>query len=181
MLISKFNGNNILELMETYEELLKIKFPTELCKFIKKYNGGETPETKFNHNGISSDLKAFYGLGQVKYSYSDVEIIDYEEKKYLPFAFDSFGNQLVIDISSEEVCFQDHESGSIRRLVNSLTEFINICESSYINTEQVKSVEERERELINNGRGNIITDELRGMWRAEIEKYKSINQEKVYL
>ena len=33
--------------------------------FLHKYNGGHTPKTKFNARGISSDLRGFFGVGDV--------------------------------------------------------------------------------------------------------------------
>ena len=42
-----------------------------------------------------------------------------------------------------------------------------------------RSIKEREDALIAKGRGNIITDDLRKMWQAEIDKYGSMLQEEV--
>lgn len=43
----------------------------------------------------------------------------------------------------------------------------------------MKSVEERENDLIKRGRGNIITEELRNMWRAEIAKNSLLKLEEI--
>lgn len=42
-------------------------------------------------------------------------------------------------------------------------------------------MKEREAILLAKGRGNIITDDLRKMWQAEIDKYESIIQEEVLI
>ena len=67
------------------------------------------------------------------------------------------------------------------KIANSLKEFFNGCMSQAINRSAIKSVEERERDLIARGRGEIITDALRDMWRAEINKYCSLSQEEVII
>lgn len=181
MLISKFGTENISEKIEIYEDRANIKLPEQLRNFIEKYNGGETPNTKFNSNGISSDVKAFYGLGKVKYSFDSVKIIEDNGNRYLPFALDSFGNELVIDITSGAILFMDHEKGELQRLADDFKSFVDICDSSPINPSSIKSIEEREQDLIKNGHGSIITDALRDMWKTEIDKYTSIKQEKVNL
>lgn len=43
------------------------------------------------------------------------------------------------------------------------------------------TVEEREARLTANGRGGVITDGLREIWKKEYEKYKDMVQEKVIL
>lgn len=65
--------------------------------------------------------------------------------------------------------------------VKDLRSFIKICNSEPVSSGAVKSVEQRERELIEKGRGNIITDELRDMWRAEIAKYGAMDLENVFI
>lgn len=176
MLISKFGGSEVKKELERFEGLIGTTLPEQLSSFLIKYNGGETPNTKFSCNGISSDIRGFYGLGTVKDSYNKVSVI---EDKYLPIAFDSFGNEIAISLNSGEVYFRDHEEGSIQLLEQDLKGFIECCKSDLINPASKKSIQEREQDLIKNGRGNIITDALREMWQAEIDKYSSIIQEEV--
>ena len=181
MLISKFPNANFDEELEICSDKLGISFPKELVSFLGKYNGGETPATKFSIHGISSDVRAFYGLGNVTYSYSRVKMVDAGTRRYLPVAFDSFGNEVVMDVESGEIFFYDHETNAINQLTYSLKEFIYACTSEHINPSSCKTVEEREEHLIKHGRGSIITDELRKMWETEIKKFNSINQEEVKL
>ena len=44
-----------------------------------------------------------------------------------------------------------------------------------------RSIKEREDALIAKGRDNIITDDLRKMWQAEIVKYGNMVQEEVLI
>ncbi len=181
MLISKYGGDDILEKIEMYEDVIGRDIPEKLRNFLKKYNGGDTPKTKFWCNHVSSDIKAFYGLGRVRYSYDDVKILQFEGCSYLPFGCDSFGNEIVMEMDSEEIYFKDHEAGNVRKISDTLENFIDSCESDLINSSSLKSVEERENELIKKGRASVITDALRDMWKAEIEKYSSIKQEELIL
>lgn len=179
MLISKFGATDIDERLEEYEDFIGKEIPDQMRKFLEKYNGGETPNTQFKSGNISTDIKAFYGLGNVKYSLNKVKPIEIKAMIFLPFACDSFGNEMIIDLSSGIVCFMDHERDNITQVADDFRTFIKFCESKAINPAAVKSVEEREADLVKRGRGNVVTEALRDMWRAEIEKYSGIKQEEV--
>ena len=69
MLISKFGAADIKEMLEAYEDIIGEKLPDQIRRFIEKYNGGETPNTHLKCVDLSSDLKALYFLGKVKYSF----------------------------------------------------------------------------------------------------------------
>lgn len=178
MLISKF-GSISNEAISEFEDTIGVALPEQYRRFIKKYNGGETPNTSFSINGVCSDLKGFYGIGKVKYSVDSIQVEEINGICYLPIALDSFGNNILIDMNKGEVFFKDHENGSIKKIESDLKNFINKCESEVINKASIKSVEEREKELIARGRARVITEALRDMWRVEIIKYSSISQEKV--
>jgi hypothetical protein len=179
MFISRFNSDDIRDKIEAYEDVIATKLPNQLKEFILKYNGGLTPNTSFNANGISSDIKAMYGLGNVEYSMDSIVPIDFGGKRFLPIGCDSFGNEIVMEITTGEVLFRDHENGKVTKIFNDLKTFFADCESKGIKPSSVKSVEEREADLVKRGRGSIITDELRAMWRAEIEKNSSVNLEEI--
>ncbi len=178
MLISKF-GTIIEESLTEYEDANDIRIPEQYREFLKKYNGGLTPKTMFSINGVSTDLKGFYGIGDVKYSLNSVGVINKDGVYYLPIAMDSFGNDIMIDLNKGNVLFKNHENGSLKIIGDDFKGFINACKSEYIDKRSIKSVEEREKELIENGRGDVITDTLRDMWRVEINKYSSIMQEEI--
>lgn len=181
MLIAKFGGSDIYKRIEMYENQIGKVLPEQLHAFLEKYNGGETPNTKFESNGISSDVKAFLGMGEVKYSYDGINPIEDNGESYLPFAIDSFGNEFMVAMKSGEIAFRDHEDNSMKRVANDFRGFVDCCKSEKVNPSSVKSVEERERELIQRGRGSVVTEALRDMWRVEIDKYSSIKQEEVIL
>ena len=94
---------------------------------------------------------------------------------------DSFGNDILISLSDGSIAFKEHENGQCRKIATSLKEFFNGCTSQPINKSAIKSVNERERDLIARGRGEVITDALRDMWRVEINRYGAISQEEVIL
>lgn len=181
MLISKFGAADIEGLLEEYEDFIGEEIPDQLRLFLEKYNGGETPNTRFQCGGVSSDLKAFYGLGKVKYSLNHVTPLNLRGSSYLPFAFDSFGNQFVMDLILGTVLFLDHESGHMTQMANDLKSFVQVCESREVKCASVKSVEEREADLIKRGRKSVITDALRDLWRAEIERHSAMMLEEVIL
>ena len=180
MLISKF-GTISKDAISEFEDIIGITLPKQYRLFIEKYNGGETPNTSFDINGVCSDIKGFYGLGKVKYPLDSIQVKEIQGKCYLPIAIDSFGNNVLIDLNEGKIYFSDHEGDVIKKIANDLKEFFNKCESKVINKSSIKSVEERERDLVARGRGSIITDELRDMWRVEIRKYVEIYQEEVVI
>ena len=179
MLISKYSCHNFDEELELCSQRLELHFPQAFVDFLRKYNGGETPNTTFSLRGVSSDIRAFYGLGDVKYSFSGIEAILVGTKRYLPIALDSFGNNIVMDVDSGAILFYDHEAGAVKPLAEDFRAFVEACKSEPISPASCKSIAEREQDLIQRGRGSIITDALRQMWQSEIEKYQSISQEKV--
>ena len=120
MLISKFGIATESAIHSCYPNM-----PDEMVKFLEKYNGGETPETHFDINGISTDIVGFYGIGSVKYSFSSIKKIYIDDEEYLPIAFDSFGNSIAISMSKGSIVFIDHEqSSAIKKIADSLPEFI---------------------------------------------------------
>lgn len=177
MLISKFGNNNPALVSEFCK---KENIPKELKAFLEKYNGGETPETTFSSGTIRSDIVGFYGVGNVKYSYNDIHEIQDDDISYLPIAFDSFGNQIAVSKEDGDIIFWDHEKGKISGVIaNSFKEFLNCTESKPISPGHLKSIEQRENELISRGKGSNITEALRDLWRNEIDKYSNMHQEPV--
>ena len=179
MLISRFSEHATDDQIAAFSDMLGVELPPKLQLFLKKYNGGETPETSFACNGISSDIRAFYGLGDVKYPYKETNLLNANHSKYLPIATDSFGNEILIDVHSGAIYFLDHESAIITELSNDLETFIDSCQSKELNPSAKKSIQEREQDLIRKGRGHIISDELKAMWQAEIDKYANVAREEV--
>ena len=184
LLISKFDTTDIDAKIAEFESKYGITLPERYRQFMLKYNGGMTPETKFKAGKESSDIRAFYGFGDVGYSFS--EIVDMEEwikSNIIPIASDSFGNHIVIGLDKEKegkIFFSDHEKEfKITLLSDTLEEFFTICKSKKIRP--VRTMEERERDLIANGYGDMLDDGLRKCWQEEIDLYGNIHQEKVSL
>ena len=85
----------------------------------------------------------------------------------------------MINLESGKIFFKNHENVIPEEVAEDLRSFIKNCESEGINPDSLKSVEEREQDLIKRGYGSIITPELRKMWRAEINKYSAVKEEEV--
>ena len=57
-------------------------------------NGGHTPKTKFKVRGISSDLRDFFGVGDVALSLNKLKLGEYLKGNLFPIDCDSFGNYI---------------------------------------------------------------------------------------
>lgn len=183
MLIAKFANCDIKMKIEDMEKKYGIILPVQYKAFLEKYNGGYTPKTKFKVGKVSSDVRGFFGIGNVKLSLDNSEMLEWTEKKLFPIACDSFGNNFVISLNNDDfgkIYFCDHEKENKPELITeSLKYFFSICKSEKISEASRKSIKEREEVLIAKGRGNIITDDLKKMWQTEIDKYKDMIQEEV--
>lgn len=185
MLISKFSNNDVIKKIVDIEREHNIILPNQYKDFLCKYNGGYTPKTKFKIKKISSDIRGFYGVGNDKLSLNDIELEKWIDKGVLPIACDSFGNYIVIGFNNDsngKIYFCDHEAGyKTDFIAEDLKAFFKYCKSEKIGEDSKKSIKEREEELIARGRGHVITDGLRKMWQAEIDKYRNMTQEEVKL
>lgn len=181
MLIVKNSIKNIGNKIEEFEDLIEITLPEELKDFLNKYNGGETPETQIKTPEISTDIRAFYGLGDVKYSYNWRDITEYDNKKMLPIAVDSFGNHFILSlVEPYNIYFVDHEKEKcIIEVAKSLKNFIKMCNSKKISEAAKRSPEERKEILLSKGKGDNISEGVVQMWKEEYEKYKNVHQEEV--
>ena len=89
MLISKFASDNVDVRLKEYEKIIGKRLPNQYRQFILKYNGGETPNTSYKINGVSSDLRVLYGLGNEKYPLDLIRTIGNENQEYLAIGCDS--------------------------------------------------------------------------------------------
>lgn len=185
MLIAKFADGNMESRIEEFEKEYHITLPNQYREFLLTYNGGYTPRTKFKAGKESSDIRGFYGVGDVKLSFDSLEIGEWTKQGYLPIAVDSFGNYIAIGLNifkNGKIYFGDHEKGyKMTCIAENLKIFMEKCKSEQISDKFRLSVEEREAALIARGRGDIITDALRQMWQEEIDKYKDMIQEEVVI
>ena len=185
MLISKFTKHDIEDQIVCMEKKYSIIIPIQYKEFLYKYNGGYTPKTKFRVGRISSDIRGFYGVGDVKLSLNSINLREWLGMNLLPIACDSFGNHIVISLDDEnkgKIFFCDHEKGNkTDYIAEDIKGFIRSCKSEKISDASVRTIKEREDALIANGRGEIINDDLRKIWQAEIDKYSDMVQEEVMI
>lgn len=184
MLISKFQNYNAEERIVELENKFNISLPTQYRKFLYKYNGGDTPETKYKAGRKSSDLRAFYGFGEVGYSIDKfTDLPEWIDNGIFPIACDSFGNFIAIGVNEDtygKIYFADHEAGFGKSAIaDDFKEFTSKCKSKKISPDVRMTIEEREADLIARGRGHVIDDLLRQMWQEEIDKYGNMVQEKL--
>lgn len=185
MLISKFSNFNVEQMISNVERKYGITLPSQYKNFLYKYNGGYTPKTKFRVGRISSDIRGFFGVGDVKLNLESLELDDWIRQKFFPIACDSFCNYIVIGLCGDDagkIFFCDHERGTkIEYITEDLNTFFAACQSNQISEASRSTIKEREEALIAKGKGHIITDDLREIWQAEIDKYGSMIQEDVLL
>lgn len=186
MLILKFHNTQVLDEVSKLESQYKFKFPSQYRNFLINYNGGYTPNTYFEVNGISSDIKLFYGFGvSSELSFSLNEMNEWIEKFLFPIAIDSFGDDILIGIAEEnygKVFFSDHERGmTCSFLAEDFSSFVDCCKSSEISENMCASIEDRKEKLIRNGKKDVITPELIELWKAEINRYQGKLQEEVII
>ncbi|MCI8575918.1 MAG: SMI1/KNR4 family protein [Bacilli bacterium] len=185
MLISRFENYDVENEISKVESHYSFVFPQQYKDFLLKYNGGFTPKTKFKANGISSDIKGFYGFGTVELSIKREFIEEWIPNKLFPIACDSFGNYILISIAGDKygnIFFSDHEQGMKNSLVaNDLSSFFCTCESDKIPDSAQRSIEKRRDALIAEGKGSVITPALVEMWQNEIDKYGNMIQEEVII
>lgn len=185
MLISKFADGNVNERVNEMEKKYIISLPNQYKDFLCKYNGGYTPKTKFKVGKISSDIRGFYGVGNVKLSFDTIQMREWVDNSFLPIATDSFGNYLLIGLENDsngKIFFCNHEEGNkVECIADNLKDFFKYCKSEKISEASRLSIKEREDALIARVRGAIITDALRQMWQAEIDKYENMIQEEVII
>lgn len=185
MLISKFADGNVNKRVDEMEKNYIVSLPKQYKEFLCKYNGGYTPKTKFKVGKISSDIRGFYGVGNVKLSFDTIQMGEWIDKNFLPIATDSFGNYLLIGVGNNgngKIFFCNHEEkNKVECIADNLKDFFKYCKSEKISEASKLSIKEREAALIARGRGAIITDALRQMWQAEIDKYENMIQEEVVI
>ena len=183
MLISKFSNTDIKNKIEELEKEYGIVLPHQYKNFLSKYNGGYTPKTKLKSGTISSDIRGFYGIGDVELSMDTMECKRWLDARLFLIACDSFGNYIAIGVGDGnhgKIYFCDHEKGyRAECIADNLKAFVKCCKSEEISDASRRSIEEREQALIERGRGDVITDDLRQMWQKEIDKYGNMVQEEV--
>lgn len=187
MLISKFDNNESDTNVEQLESMYDVILPDDYRKFLCKYNGGKTPETKFKINGVASDIQGFYGLGNAEKAYhfdrfkNSVKMQEWLKCEMFPIAFNIFGDHIMISVNNERgngiyFCCHDNPAKYIE-LAADFVSFVKKCKSRKIG--YIRSIEERKNDLIKLGKENKITPEKIAGWQAEIDEYADIHQEEL--
>lgn len=189
MLISKFDNSNIEEHIKEFESKYNFTFPKQYREFLLKYNGGETPKSKFRINRISSDIRGFYGLGGANqyHHYNLFEnsgrLTEWIEDSMIPIAVNTFGDYIMIGIGEDnqgKVYFYYHDRPKkYLELTDDLRTFIKKCKSEKIG--HIMTIEERKELLIENGNEENITPGWIKVWQEEIDRYKNIHQEELII
>ena len=188
MLISKFDTAGIEEKLTALQARYGLVLPEGYHAFLRKYNGGETPETAFRLAGISSDLQGFFGLGTSVEAFALERRFDHDalsalvSKGLFPIGKNVFGDLLFIRTSGRkpgEILFQYHDQGKqSNKLANSFQDFTAQCISKPL--KPCRSIEER-----------IAVRRAAGMpdpppaivqeWQREIDQRARIHQEELIL
>lgn len=188
MLISKFDTAGIEEKLTALQARYELVLPEEYHAFLRKYNGGETPETTFCLAGISSDLRGFFGLGISVEAFALERRFDHDalsafvSKGLFPIGKNVFGDLLFIRTSGRkpgEILFRYHDQGKKpKKLANSFQDFTAQCISKPL--KPCRSIEER-----------IAVRRAAGMpdpppaivqeWQREIDRRARIHQEELSL
>ena len=66
-------------------------------------------------------------------------------------------------------------------LAEDLKSFFSLCHSEVFDKNSIKSIDEREANMMARGMGDRITDDLRKLWQEEIDYLSKLNQEEVIL
>ena len=189
MLISKFDTAGIEEKLTALQARYELVLPEEYHAFLRKYNGGETPETTFCLAGISSDLRGFFGLGaapadyRLEHCFDEDELSVFVSEGIFPIGKNSFGDLLFIGVKGEflgKILFQYHDRlKSPITLADSLSDFAAKCKSKKI--KPCRSIEER----LAGRRAAGILDPPPPValqeWQREIDHCQNIHQEELVL
>ena len=147
MLISRFSKIEEKDIM-AMEKSYNIVLPKDYVDFLVTYNGGLTPDTDFRLNKISSDIVGFYGIGNVDLSFDSIDVLQWVKNNFFPIAEDSFGNYIVINLSSNyfgQIFFCDHELGfKASYIAKNIREFCEKCRSELLD-EFAKKLSKKER------------------------------------
>jgi len=187
MLISKFETEHIEEYILAYEQRHNFKFPEQYREFLLKYNGGDTPETSFRINKVSSDLRGFLGFGKSGESlnYERFEVMNMIGKfladKVVPIGDNNFGDYVVLGVTGVEkgkifFLYHDRPTGYIE-LADDFRSFVSKCKSGKL--AYTPTIEERTQSCVENG--FTITDVKIKSWQADIDKYGNMKQEELVL
>ena len=189
MLISKFDNADIERHISEYEAEHKFAFPAQYRDFLLKYNGGDTPDTKFRVGGVSSDLKGLYGFGNagkfLNYSVFDSmdRIRDFLCDGMLPIGSNAFGDCITIGVgpgNNGKIFFLYHDRAKkYIELTEDFKAFVGKCKSKKLG--HIRTIEERRTAVIAHSPDREITQVVIDDWQKEIDKYGNMKQEELVI
>ncbi len=123
--IKKINRDAI----KVFEKQYNVAIPMHLMALVEELNGAYVGNASVG-NSVSGNADELYGIhGFVNFSEIEDEAryIDAPTQEYLPFAFDGCGNYFLLNLSTDQVSFWDHEfeyPENMTLIANSLDAFI---------------------------------------------------------
>ncbi len=184
MLISKFNKENVEVNVNEFVNKIGHELPEAYKIFLMKYNGGETPDTKWNGKG-RTDVRVFFGY-KICEDYWDFDKYLEEdffqeilEQGMLAIAENSLGDYICIKLADGTIYLKNHDSEKNIMMANDFESFIGKCKSQKIG--HIRTIEERKQGMKDAGIWHLFTEDLVEDWQAEIDKYGNMVQEEVII
>lgn len=187
MLISKFFKKNVEKNIANFEKKHTIDLPKTYKDFLKKYNGGLTPDTTFRGK-VKTDITGFFGF-DTEAQWNIMDLMECEigknmlQEGLLPIATNSWGDYFGICVSNSDkgaIFFWQHDvRGKKVKIADDFIEFISKAKSEKIG--HIRTIEERKQDMIAANKGNKINDIKIKMWQQEIDYYAGIFQEEIIL
>ncbi len=183
MLISKFKQENEEVNTAELEALVGLKLPEQYLIFLKKYNGGHTPDTNWTGK-CKNDVRAFYGFNvkdknwDIAHNLTYISVQDLIKENRFPIAENCFGDAFCLDCSDGSVWFVAHDSPKNKKIADDFKSFVAGCKSKKIG--HIRTIEERRKCLFDNFGEEPTEAQLKG-WQAEIDEYSKMVQEEVTL
>ena len=181
MLISRFT-NVSEEDIKLFQDSINSTLPDQYYRFLLKYNGGETPDTKWTGK-CRSDIKGLYGL-KVEASWDINDQLKYEKPQellkdnLLTIGSNSFGDWFGINLLDGSIWFVYHDKDKKIQIADTFLEFVEKSKSEPIG--HIRTIEERKQSLWDNF-GKEPSDFTLKAWQAEIDKYSNLSQEEIQI
>lgn len=109
------------------EKERNIQIPQDLKELIKEGNAATPDKYKYIIGSTEKVVGAILSFNKDEKEadsiYTALSVI--EDKNLMPFAIDSFGNYICLEISSNNVVFWDHESGDTFSTEKNIQGFMN--------------------------------------------------------
>ena len=181
MLISKF-ANKLIN-VDGLRELTGLELPDQYVQFLRKYNGGETPDTNWTGK-CKTDVRGFYGYNienknwDIEEKLTYIAVNELFKARKLPVATNCSGDLFCIDCTDGSIRFVYHDNPTEVKVADDFKSFIAGCKSKKIGP--IRTIEERTQSLLENF-GRKPTEFQLCAWQAEIDKYGNMVQEEVIL